>query len=529
MSEQCKYDEQVLDYLYGELADAERAEFAGHLASCAACTKEVEALSFVRQKAAALPKPSLSHDAAARMKAQLMEAALGAPKGSTVSTGGGKILAFPSGRVRRFMTHPATALFTVAAAAALLVVFTSSEPKVLVSDTPVPSPSVGPTVTVPVSKEALSAFADRPAPPAPPTQGPGVAALTAKKAESAAQPVVYGNATPDSKPADRAGVSRVAGDVVTVVPSAPPPKPIAKSPAFGQAVRSDDVPAEPSKKTLAQTGVSTGASNAGPREFAQPPPALAEEAEPAENRAQVRGPVVAGSSVATAPAQERRSGGLVEQQEQQQRERTIQQLERAELAQVPPPTQAPVQAASPVEAEVQAARAGTGQTRNLRPRDTETLADEDKATGNAGVPAADGNLAGEWLAQANESIRLRRCDQARETLTKIERRFPSAPGLVEAKLSWQQECGTRATPQNNLPAANRDQVAPQQNYQNLQQRNLALPSAPRPISVPKMERAFEPSSFKRAAVVKKAAPPPSPANNAPAKAKAQTSKADAAY
>ena len=53
-SEQCKYDEQVLDYLYGELAEAERAEFANHLATCASCRLEIESLSGVRKQASSL-------------------------------------------------------------------------------------------------------------------------------------------------------------------------------------------------------------------------------------------------------------------------------------------------------------------------------------------------------------------------------------------------------------------------------------------------------------------------------------------
>ncbi|MFO0657424.1 MAG: zf-HC2 domain-containing protein [Polyangia bacterium] len=123
MSEQCKYDEQVLDYLYGELAEAERAEFANHLATCASCRLEIESLSGVRKKASSLPRPELTSDAAAKMRAQLMEAAIAATKDQKQSLGGGKLIAFPTGRVRRFMTHPATALVTVAAAALFLVVF----------------------------------------------------------------------------------------------------------------------------------------------------------------------------------------------------------------------------------------------------------------------------------------------------------------------------------------------------------------------------------------------------------------------
>ena len=57
MSELCKYDEQVLDYLYGELAPPERAAFAEHLAGCESCRREIDSLSGVRKKTADLPRP----------------------------------------------------------------------------------------------------------------------------------------------------------------------------------------------------------------------------------------------------------------------------------------------------------------------------------------------------------------------------------------------------------------------------------------------------------------------------------------
>ena len=59
MSELCKYDEQVLDYLYEELAPSDRAAFAEHLAGCESCRRELASLSGVRAHVAELPQPEL--------------------------------------------------------------------------------------------------------------------------------------------------------------------------------------------------------------------------------------------------------------------------------------------------------------------------------------------------------------------------------------------------------------------------------------------------------------------------------------
>ena len=53
-------------------------------------------------------------------------------------------------------------------------------------------------------------------------------------------------------------------------------------------------------------------------------------------------------------------------------------------------------------------------------------------------------------------------------------------GLADANTAWQRDCGAKQMLQNNIQQQNgmpvREQQL-QQNYQNLQQRNLACPSA----------------------------------------------------
>ncbi|MBP8195834.1 MAG: hypothetical protein KAY55_01610, partial [Deltaproteobacteria bacterium] len=138
-----------------------------------------------------------------------------------------------------------------------------------------------------------------------------------------------------------------------------------------------------------------------------------------------------------------------------------------------------------------------------------------------------------------EQLRSGHCPEARALLQKLERSQPGLPGLTEANIAWQRDCGAR------LPTQNRDQQQNilQQNYQNLQQSNLpprsaypaATPSpAPMPSPVgkaPMMDRAPLQQELQyneaRRTMAKKAAPP----TKAPAKAKAAApaKAADVAY
>lgn len=127
MTQQCKYDDQLLDYLYGELAEPERALFAQHLKSCSACAAQVESFGRVRSEYKNRPPIEPAGESMQRMTALLMQAATeqaaAAGQGETVSGGGGKILQFRSRGLRRILFHPAGGVMAVAAAALFWVVF----------------------------------------------------------------------------------------------------------------------------------------------------------------------------------------------------------------------------------------------------------------------------------------------------------------------------------------------------------------------------------------------------------------------
>ncbi len=544
MSEQCKYDEQVLDYLYGELAEAERAEFASHLAGCPSCTREIESLSGVRKKVTALPRPELSSDAAAKMTAQLMEAAIAATKAQKPSVGGGKIIPFPTGRLRRFMTHPATALVTVAAAALFLVVFKSKEPTVPVSDSPLP---VG-KIEAPAKLESPEKTAALAAPVGAPTSPPNTTAAVASGTEAKPQATV--TPPPAAQPVDSTGGTRAVAalgkpmDVRGGVPqagasdgkfldsttraretatasSAPPPK---KPMAWGP------VPAETPPPVYAKADRAPEAKDEAEngRRFAQPPPPPAAVAEPAAPQ------VVAQAAPTPAPAtksaeEEGVQGGVVSQSKARQHQRTVDELERAELAQAPGGD-------SDGLSKRQVAASSYGKVQ-LKPSSAsrDSLDDDLSGTNTAGPggladKATEKNSQSTPLAQVYEHIRAGRCSEAKELLQKLERSAPGTSGLSDASSAWQRDCGAKQIQQNNLqqnylPQRPSEQQL-QQNYQNLQQRNLQLPPAPSQAAAPmKMERSYEPMEARRT-MAKKAAPLPAPVNKAPAKAKA--SKADAA-
>ena len=235
MSELCKYDEQVLDYLYGELAGTERAAFADHLSGCPSCRRELDSLSGVRKEVAELPRPVLATDAAARMTAQLMEAAIAATKATTASPalGGGKLLQFPSGRIKRALTHPVSAGILVAAAALFIVVFRLREPAEPVSDSPVPAPAVVAKQAPAKAPSPAAAPADVPA--LPKAGEPVKAAELAKAVEPAGAttriPIV--TTVTEQKPAEPPKSVVATGSAIAQKPMmAPAPK---RAPVWGPA------------------------------------------------------------------------------------------------------------------------------------------------------------------------------------------------------------------------------------------------------------------------------------------------------
>jgi len=552
MSELCKYDEQVLDYLYGELAPPERAAFAEHLAGCESCRREIDSLSGVRKKTAELPRPVLAADAAAKMTAQLMEAAIAATKQkpAVVPLGGGKLISFPSGRVRRVLTHPTTAALTVAAAALFLVVFKSKDPIPPVSDSPavitaakapVPAPSPGTATTqVPVIETVTES---KPSAKAAPASSDGIAGGVMggedgkRQAPSKPDPLKTGFF--DGRFADSTTRAR-AGAAATGVAAEPPKKPVWGPPPAPPPA------AKPSARyELAKDDRQAPAQGEAQYEsrFAQPPPAeqaappmVQAQVTPAPAAAAVPAPSPAGRAPVSARDDDAVPSGIVAQSKARQQQRTMDELERAELAQTVGPGDsggyARRQVATDNAGSIGNMAAGASSSAKEAPSEEEPMNNLGKQAAVADKVAEKAADRASPLSLVYEHIRSGRCVEARDLLQKVERSQPGTPGLVDANAAWQRDCGVRMQLQN---------VQGQQNPLNLQQSNqnlpprMPLPSASAPA--PRMEKMpMESQQYgnrdqmdMRRAMNKKASAP-APVQKAPAKAKAsKAAAADTAF
>ena len=125
MTQKCQHDEQLLDYVYGELSDAERKIFADHLVTCTTCPAQVQSFGNIRQEFQQRPAIEPAGEAMQRMTALLMQAAAAehGKAAATAADGGGKVLAFRARGLRRILFHPASSVMAVAAAALFWVVF----------------------------------------------------------------------------------------------------------------------------------------------------------------------------------------------------------------------------------------------------------------------------------------------------------------------------------------------------------------------------------------------------------------------
>ena len=539
MSELCKYDEQVLDYLYGDLVGAERAAFADHLSGCPSCRRELDSLSGVRKEVAELPRPVLATDAAARMTAQLMEAAIAATKATAASPalGGGKLLQFPSGRIKRALTHPVSAGILVAAAALFIVVFRLREPAEPVSDSPVPAPAV----------LTPQAPAKAPSPAAAPADVPAdVPAKAAEPAGATTQVPIVTTVT-EQKPAEPAKSVVATGSAIAQKPMmAPAPK---RAPVWGPAPTTPPMEKPMVERDRGDRVASNKLDAINDSRFAQPPPPLVAEstAAPAAPAVVAQQAPGQGHSPQAAPSQTRNGSvtddesnqaGIVAQSKARQQKRNLEELERVGLAQGPVAAAADSDNYSRRAAQTGslgrsgvAASAPTGGVYGGA-KDSQSEEDAPSAAASQAPPADKQAEKGadrqSPLTLVYEQIRSGHCPEARELIQKLERSQPGLPGLAEANTTWQRDCGAR------LPTQNRDQLnILQQNYQNLQQSNLpprsaypaATPSpAPMPSPVgkaPMMDRAplerEQQYNEARRTMAKKAAPPPT---KAPAKAKA---------
>ncbi len=553
MSELCKYDEQVLDYLYGELAPPERAAFAEHLSGCASCRREIDSLSGVRKKTAELPRPVLAADAAAKMTAQLMEAAIAATKQkpAVVPLGGGKLIPFPSGRVRRVLTHPTTAALTVAAAALFLVVFKSKDPMPPVSDSPAviatakpPVATAAPgtaTTQVPVIETVTESKSSAKAASSDGIAG-GVMGGEDGKRQAPSKPDPLKTGFFDGRFADSTSRAR-SGTAATGMAAEPPKKPVWGPPPAPPPA------AKPSPMyELAKDARQAPTQGVAPYDsrFSQPPPA--EQAAPPVTLAQVTPapaavevpPQVqapAGRTTVSARDDDAVPSGIVAQSKARQQQRTMDELERAELAQTVGPGDsggyARRQVATDNAGSIGSMAAGAGSNAKEVPSEEEPMNNLGKQAAVADKVAEKAADRAGPLSLVYEHIRSGRCGEARDLLHKVERTQPGTPGLVDANAAWQRDCGVRMQLQNVQGQPNLLNV-PQQNNQNLPQR-MPLPSASAPA--PRMEKMpMESQQYgnrdqmdMRRAMTKKASAP-APVQKAPAKAKAsKAAAADTAF
>jgi anti-sigma factor RsiW len=81
--------ERMVDYLYGELADGERAAFETHLAGCESCRAEAAGLQRTLGEARAAFKGPLSEEPPSRVRATVLAAAAEAAREAKAAAGGG--------------------------------------------------------------------------------------------------------------------------------------------------------------------------------------------------------------------------------------------------------------------------------------------------------------------------------------------------------------------------------------------------------------------------------------------------------
>lgn len=553
MSELCKYDEQVLDYLYEELAPSDRAAFAEHLAGCESCRRELASLSGVRQHVAELPKPELSPESAAKMKAQLMEAAIAATQQSKHPLGGGKLVQFPSGRVRRILTHPATAALTVAAAALFLVVFQSKEPAVIVSDSPAPAvsapaaPAVATTQVPVVDSVTESKPSEAPAPVA----APGISGGVARPGEGASALAAAPKAPPtktgffDGRTLDAVTRSRSVAPSPSSAASAGPLSPSADAkavyaksdvPKKEQAASAPPVAVSPMARPQNQPSVPIQvAQNTRPPmeqpvwsgRAAPPPPPVAES----EVAVTAQAPVAQAVPQAAAPSgyvaresianrdDDSSGSSVVERSKQLQQKRTLDELERAELAQAPNQGGGRRYASTDSSGNV----ANTGHSATGGKDSQQAEEDQSPTVGKASSASDKAPADRSAISQIYEQIRSGRCNEAQELIQKLERSGTSQPELSEASATWQRDCGARNLIQNVKPMEQLNLAVPMKK---------AMPAAapPAPQRMPKalMEKSSLDAPSQGSFEAKRSLRKPAPVQNqnkAPAKANKASSVA----
>jgi len=455
MTQQCKYDEQLLDYVYGELSETEARRFAEHLQGCGACAAQVASFGRVRNEFKNRPPVEPAGESLQRMTALLMQAATeSAAAASPAATGGGgKILQFRSRGLRRLLVNPAGGVMAVAAAALFWVVFRSQPGSQLGSSSP-------------TSFQALPGTASAPAGAAPAPEVPSPVA----PAEKNVAPTEGMTATLGGEPRrpDRPAKDDPGGDFGGLRARGPAKELDTVARRSADEAKPPAVPPQ-DKREVAQLAPplakpTTGVALDAP---ARSKPAYRAAEQQLEQRS--AGPAV----VALADQSYGKAKKTAGIESEKAAERPAEQW--AQPPPPPPAQAAPVQAApaspparEPVRDDEDSVRAGIARTQEQRQQKVvEELANQELGSLGAGPPGAasnDGRYAARYpassatgkgdsaannlgrddssapLTAVKEQLRRGQCTEANAALTKLERSAPTLPGLADTRAEWQSTC-----------------------------------------------------------------------------------------
>ncbi|MFO0573834.1 MAG: zf-HC2 domain-containing protein [Polyangia bacterium] len=557
MTQRCRHDDQVLDYVYGELSAAERAEFERHLSTCASCPPQVHSFSRVHSEVRGLPRLEPSAEAMQRMTAVLMQEAAkvkpatgknGVPADPAAAHGGGKVIEFRPRGLRRILLHPATGVTAVAAAALLFVMFRPPGPDTEVTP---PAPAAHPTLT---AATAPAKAVDSPgakqqeggAPKAEEAAAPEAVAA-APAAPVAAPEKLVGDTGGYAAPADKQRLAERATEPAWAGGKASTRMPVLKDKKKGDSL-DGLVMAEAEREVLQK-----------PRAFAVPPSASTpstgsgasageaakKEAKPAElyadkrdvreqpaaepNFAQPPPPPAEPAPTTKTPARND-NGSIGSELAARSRQRTVDDLENQALGQAPS-TLDSVQRGRYAAGGGLSGPAGSSYGNKAEPagntaRSAAPTDDEDVGASRNNLGRREPTLADEaprQLQAVQELLAKGRCPEAHAVLNRIEQATPTVRGLAEARTQYQLRCApsnqqqlTPFTPQQTVPSQAPVLPAP-------------APAAAAPSRIPLEAQAPPKPSYRSSASnaelrAKKAA------KAAPAKAKAADAKSsDAVY
>lgn len=500
MTQQCKYDEQLLDYVYGELSETEARRFAEHLHGCGACAAQVASFGRVRQEFKNRPPVEPAGESLQRMTALLMQAATeSAAAGSPAATGGGgKILQLRSRGLRRLLLHPAGGVMAVAAAALFWVVFRAQPGSQ--SDTfsqtsfqalpgavsapvgaaPAPEPAV-PTATATAEKNAplaegttampgdespkleqsagdrlLAASKDgaRPTKPDPADDFDGLRARGPAKELATAAPRSIDDNKPQAVPQDKRR------ELAQLLPPAAKPSP---GGAAGSAAPAPSKPAYRADEPLGTKSAGAPVVALADQAYGKAKKTAGVELEPAAERpaehwAQPPPPPPAQAAPASPPAREPARdeeesvrAGIARTQEQRQ-QKVVEALANQELGSLG--------AGAPVAQSNEgryAARSSTSSTTGKGDSSANNLAHPGAAsepaaptpTPAASAPAVNTLTRGgrddsaSPLTAVREQLRRGQCAEAGAALTKLEQSSPTLPGLTDTRAEWQSTCAAQ--------------------------------------------------------------------------------------